>query len=328
MKILIFGGTGFVGRAVVDSLSGNPDHQLTLFNRGKTAPDLFPDIKQLHGDRDSNDIEKITEQSWDLVLDISCYHPIPLKRLLNRVKQNGSRYLFISTFSAMDFEPDGEALDENSPLVDFTDEDLEDISPRSYNQRKAACEEVVNSALASPVILRPGLIFGPGDTSDRVYYWLYRIKKNMKILVPDPADNPVSCTYIDDLVLAIQCFVNNPEMEGTYHAISYPRFSIKELIAVGSEILKTNPRLIYAKPQFLEKQKISEWQDLPLWIDGTYFVASNSKLKTLDGYRLTGLKHALAETVKYYQDLNWPIPKTGISLEQEVNTIRQLEMRD
>src|SRR5688572_16313401 len=140
-KVLILGGTRFVGRLLVEQLLSRPELDLTLFHRGQTGPGLFPQLRHLRGDRDTDDISAVYQQDWDAVIDFSGYYPRPVARLAAALDGRCGRYVFISSVSAYDLHPgDGQPVREDHPLRSWTPADEVDTSMASYGPRKAAAE--------------------------------------------------------------------------------------------------------------------------------------------------------------------------------------------
>jgi 2'-hydroxyisoflavone reductase len=169
MKLLVLGGTVFLGRHLVESALER-GHEVTLFNRGLRNPDLFPQVERLRGNRDGN-LEALKGRSWDAVLDTSGFVPRIVGASAELLAPVTNLYVFISTISvyAGFSQPH---FDENAPLDKLEDETIEEITGESYGPLKALCEKAVRQALPDKsLIIRPGLIVGPHDLSDRFTYW-------------------------------------------------------------------------------------------------------------------------------------------------------------
>jgi len=164
-KVLVLGGTGFIGPHIVRALIAR-GHTVTLFNRGKTNPHLFPDVEKLHGDRDG-DLSALEGRAFDAVVDTSGYVPRIVQKTIDALGDVG-HYTFVSSVSA--YADHAEPRDEDAPLAQLTEE-TEDYRSQAYGPLKALCEDVVRTAFPGAFIPRPGLIGGPWDPTGRFTYW-------------------------------------------------------------------------------------------------------------------------------------------------------------
>ncbi len=185
MKLLILGGTEFVGRHLVEAALER-GHEVTLFNRGQTNPDLFPDLEKLRGERDGN-LEALKGGRWDAVMDTSGYAPRVVHASASLLAEAAAHYTFISSVSVYaDMSEIG--LNEESALGELEDKTVEEITDKTYGPLKALCEQVVQNAFPErSLILRPGLIVGPHDPTDRFTYWPWRVAQGGEVVAPgDP----------------------------------------------------------------------------------------------------------------------------------------------
>ena len=169
MKLLVIGGTRFVGRALIEEAL-KQGMEVTMFNRGKSNPEIFPDVEKLVGDRD-NDLEALKGRKWDAVVDTCGYIPRHVKMTAELLKDNVEHYTFISSISVY---PDYSLpkLDEQTPVGTMEDETVEEVNPETYGPLKALCEQAAEEAMPGRVLhVRAGLIVGPYDRSDRFSYW-------------------------------------------------------------------------------------------------------------------------------------------------------------
>jgi 2'-hydroxyisoflavone reductase len=200
-RILILGGTGFLGPATVAAARAR-GHELTLFNRGKTRPGLFPDIETLLGDRDplkGAGLKALENGQWDVVIDNSAYYPrhvaASARLLAPRVKQ----YILISSISVY-ADNSIEGQDETARLSTMPDPGVEKISEETFGPLKALCEKACAEALAGrAAMVRPGYIVGPDDPSGRFTYWPVRIDRGGEVLVPGAPQDPVQIIDVRDL---------------------------------------------------------------------------------------------------------------------------------
>jgi 2'-hydroxyisoflavone reductase len=312
-KILILGGTNFIGRTLVDSLIQHDDFDITLFNRGKSNPDLYPTIKKIQGDRNTSDINVIFKEKWDFIIDLSCYFPDSLSHIVSHLDKSIKRYVFISTCSVYDNDLDKSILrNENSPTLNCTAKERTDTSVATYGKRKAECERILIQSDLRYSIFRPALVYGPFDSTDRFYYWLYQIKKGNQLLIPNQGKDLFSVTYVKDLIQLITKSLNVDFDSDTYNATTYPDLSISKLIDVTSQLLDKHPDLFFAGSDFFNENKIAQWIDLPLWLDCDYFTYGNTKILRDFKIEITDFKDSVSETINYYDLLDWKEPIYGI----------------
>ncbi len=320
-KLLILGGTNFIGRNLVNSLLLLSNYNITLFNRGKSNPHLFPKINVLYGDRNTSDINLIFKENWDYIIDLSCYYPNSLSTIISQLTNEPKRYIFISTSSVYDNEADKSILKkESSPTLSCSQDEKVDSSVSSYGKRKAECERIVKRSNLKYTILRPALVYGPYDTTDRFYYYLYHVKKENQLLIPNHGKNLFSVTYVKDLIQIILKSLNNNIDSDIYNVITYPYLSISKLINTASALLNKHPKAIFTNAEFLNKNNIKEWVDLPLWLNCDYFTYDNTKVINNLNVNFTDFTHSVFETIKYYDKLDWKEPHYGIS----VKTVEKL----
>ncbi|MDQ6661315.1 MAG: NAD-dependent epimerase/dehydratase family protein [Chloroflexota bacterium] len=197
MKLLILGGTVFLGRHIVEAARAH-SHQVTLFNRGRDNPELFPDVEKLLGDR-NGDLSALQSRHWDAVIDTSGYIPRVVRASAELLANKVDSYTFISSISAYaDFSTQN--IDESAPVATLEDETVEEVTNETYGALKALCEQAVEATMPGrALIIRPGLIVGPNDPTDRFTYWPYRIAQGSEMLVPGQADRQTQFIDVRDL---------------------------------------------------------------------------------------------------------------------------------
>ena len=195
MKLLILGGTKFLGRHAVDAALA-AGHEVTTFTRGQTNPELHPEIEHLHGDRDGS-LDALAGRTWDGVVDTSGYVPRIVRRSAELLRDSVARYVFVSSISAYgDFSA---PITEETPVAELEDPDTEEIM-ESYGALKAACERVVEGVYGDrSARVRAGLIVGPFDPTDRFTYWPRRIAAGGTVLAPGDPEAPVQFVDARDL---------------------------------------------------------------------------------------------------------------------------------
>ncbi|BDS11274.1 NAD-dependent epimerase/dehydratase family protein [Aureispira anguillae] len=323
-KILILGGANFVGRNLLNELQKSKKHQITLFNRGRTNSELFPEFERIVGDRNSQDVQQLAQQDWDYIIDISCYYPASLAAILKTISfKQLKRYIFVSTCSVYNHKqyPSDQPTLEDDPILSCTKEQETSELPAAYGEKKVACEQLLAAAGIDYISLRPGLIYGAYDYTDRFYYWLYQVQKKDCLLLPNNGASLFSVTYIDDLVQAILEALSHPKPSKLYNVISQTQISIQKIVDTACSLLDKAPKRVNAPATFLQEQKISEWIEMPIWVDGNYFTFSNQKLVTDFSFKLSDWTASVAATIAYYQALDWPVPTYGISEEQRLDLL-------
>jgi 2'-hydroxyisoflavone reductase len=273
LRLLILGGTGLIGpHQVRYALSRG--HQVTIFNRGRTKPGIFGDqVEQLLGDRNNN-LESIKAEitkgrTWDAVLDNPATLPQWVRDAAGLLKDASKRYLFVSTVSVYsDNTKPGQ--DENGPLMTTTDPNAKRITGENYGALKAIAEEESRKVFGkNAIIVRPGLIIGPGDDTKRFLYWPLRLRTGGEILAPGNGKDPVQ--YIDarDLAEWSVRLVEKENTGGTYNAIGPAKTqTMGNLLGAMQKAVSKSSKLIWVPTEFVLENKIGPWGDMPLWIPG------------------------------------------------------------
>jgi 2'-hydroxyisoflavone reductase len=263
MRILVLGGTAFLGPELVEAARSR-GHVLTLFNRGKTNPGLFPDVEKLHGDRDGK-LDALRGRGWDAVIDTSGYVPRIVRASAELLAPAVERYLFVSTISAYaETIPPGS--DETAPLAVAPDPKSEDVRAH-YGALKALCEKAAEAAMPGRVsVVRPGLIVGPGDPTDRFTYWPVRLARGGEALAPGDGRDPVQVVDVRDLAAWMIRLVERRDA-GTYNAAGPAgALDMAGLLKACGRASASPAALTWVPWPFLEKRKVEPWSDMPVWI--------------------------------------------------------------
>jgi 2'-hydroxyisoflavone reductase len=217
VKLLVLGGTSFVGRAIVeDALAAG--HTPTLFSRGKTGADLFPKLERRIGDRDSGDYASLADGSWDAVIDVTGYVPRHVAEAADAIGDRGGRYLFISTGSVYDRTQGSDGMTEDTPRL-APERGTEDITGETYGPLKVACEDDVLSRFGNKAtIVRPGIVAGPHDPTDRFTYWVRRAARGGRTALPGRPDQPVQVIDSRDLARLVIALLEQ-DKPGIYNAV-------------------------------------------------------------------------------------------------------------
>lgn len=260
MKILVIGGTQFVGRHFVEAALQR-DHEVTLFNRGKTNPGLFPNADEIVGDR-MEDVD-VLRGRWDVAVDTSAYVPRAVRLSGEHLRDRVDRYLFISTTAVYrDFSTPG--IDESAYLKTLEDPDLEELNTETYGPLKTECEAVVTGLFDRRCfIVRPGIIVGPHDPTDRFTYWVWRVGNGGEVLAP--GEPSVDVQIIDARDLA-RWLVHGLEegMTGIYNATG-PATSFEEMLNACRRATGSDATMTWVPERFMKKVEIDTPQKMPLW---------------------------------------------------------------
>jgi len=329
-QLLVIGGTKFIGRNLVDELLKRAQFEITLFNRGQTNSHLFPNVNKIKGDRGTSDIKQLGNQQWDYVIDLSSYYPNNLEATLEVLNTNQiKRYVYISTVSVYDIQSKLETLHDETKAIKACSPDQEvDPSWGSYGERKAECERILQKSDLDYLILRPSITYGPHDHTDRFYYWLYQVGKGKPIMRPQNHHTLGSYTYVKDLVNIIVYALMIQEHSNIYNIVSHSEISIGQIIDYASEILQIRPRIIDAPSEFITKNNIKAYSDIPLWLDSNWHTFSNEKMKQDFNIPMIEFKSSMQETLAFYQNKKWPEPIFGLSEEKKLAFIEQLTINN
>jgi 2'-hydroxyisoflavone reductase len=262
VRLLVLGGTLFLGRHVVEAALDR-GHAVTLFNRGRTNPDLFPDAEHLLGDRDG-DLSVLVGREWDAVVDPSGYVPRVVRAWAELLADATEHYTFVSSISVYrDFRRRGIA--EDYPVAELTEES-EDV-PSHYGALKALCEEVVRDVFAErALVARAGVIAGRYDWSNRFGWWVRRVAAGGKVLVPAGSEWPVQIIHARDLANWMLDMAERRE-GGTFNAVGEP-VPMPEVLAEIRRLTGSEAEFVRVDEQFLLDHGVEPWDELPLWLAG------------------------------------------------------------
>ena len=218
MRLLLLGGTSFVGRAITEEALGR-GHELTLFSRGRTGAELFPGVPRRLGDRDAGDYASLAGGSWDAVVDVSAYVPRHVGQAADLLGDAVDRYLFISTGSVYDRSRAPEqGLVEDAPRL-APERGTEEVTPETYGPLKVACEDEVRERFAErATIVRPGVVAGRYDPTDRFTWWVRRAARGGRLALAGRADQPVQVVDSGDLARLVVSLLEARD-PGTYNAV-------------------------------------------------------------------------------------------------------------
>jgi 2'-hydroxyisoflavone reductase len=305
LRILILGGTGFIGPHEV-RYAQERGHTVTLFNRGKTNPGLFPKVEKLQGDRAVGDYKALAGREWDVVIDNPTTFPRWVREAGAALKGRAKQYVFVSTLSvyAANDTPDA---DESAAVGTTSTPESEDRSKMGelYGPLKALSEQEAEKAFPGhTTVIRPGLIVGPGDLSDRFTYWPARLARGGEVLAPGRPTDAVQIIDARDLAEFIVRICESGTT-GVYNATGpQSLLTMSEMLGGIRAVMSTDAHLTWVDADFLEAQKVRPWADMPVWIppEGEYAgFARRSIRKAIDqGLTFRPLAVTAKDTLDFY----------------------------
>ncbi|MEU6323195.1 NAD-dependent epimerase/dehydratase family protein [Streptomyces sp. NPDC047009] len=337
MRILVIGGTWFLGKAIAESALSRR-WAVTTFNRGRSGADV-PGVEALHGDRTVHeDLVKLAQFGpWDTVIDTSSSELAPRDVLLSAtsLQDRAARWVHISTVSVYAGWPH-EPLTEESPLLDCpanADESFgytgEDGSPTKYGFQKAGGERAVAEAFGdAAVFLRPGVILGPGEYVGRLPWWLERAKRGGGILAPAPAEQRIQPVDVRDVAefALLQAAGSSSGGFNVAHpdGISFSGFLDECLAATGG-----HGTPIWADPSALSHHGVKQWTELPLWRTHAGVWAVDSQRAVEEGLRCRPIAETIRDTWQWWAADGRPVdhPRRaahGIAAEKEASILASL----
>ncbi|MGC2969932.1 NAD-dependent epimerase/dehydratase family protein [Paraburkholderia aspalathi] len=273
MRILVMGGTLFLGRQIVETALER-GHDVTVFNRGRENPSLFPEVERLVGDRNSN-LSALAGRQFDAVIDPSAYSPEQIDLVLSTLKAAPKHYTFISSISAYRSFPPGTRYDEQADVLQGND---------GYGALKARTEDAIRSAMPGCVaIFRPGLIVGPHDPTGRFTYWIRRIDAGGRVLAPGRRDRPIQ--LIDARDLAEWCLkVAEDRVNAAFNAVGpASTLTMEQFLDQCLEVSQSGAQIDWLTDEQVLAAGIEGWTELPLWVaesdldTGGVFLADNRR---------------------------------------------------
>lgn len=264
MKLLILGGTVFLGRHLVEAALARGD-AVTLFNRGQHNAELFPEVEKLRGDRDGG-LDPLRGRAWDAAIDTSGYVPRLVRASATLLADAVAHYTFISSISVY-ADVSSPGLDESAPVGTLADETVEEVSGESYGPLKALCEQAAEAAMPGrALVIRPGLIVGPHDPTDRFTYWPHRVAQGGEVLVPGRPERAVQLVDARDLATWTVGMAASG-VTGTYNATGpAATLTMGEMLEACREVSGASARYAWAAESFLLEAGVTPWSELPVWV--------------------------------------------------------------
>jgi nucleoside-diphosphate-sugar epimerase len=323
MRILIIGGTAFVGRHI-SAAALAAGHEVTVFNRGRTGPDLFPAATHLAGDRNT-DLTALADGHWDVTIDVCCYVPRQLSSLHAALGGRGGQYVLISSTSAYR-TPVAPGFTEDAPLAELADPATEEVTDETYGGLKVVCERLAVDLFGpATTIVRPTYVIGPYDHTYRFTWWVERLARGGTVLAPGGPADPIQVIDARDLATWIVSLASE-QVAGTFHAVSpAPPFGFGDLLAaIKAAVAPPGTELMWVGKDFLLAEGESA-ESLPLWPGGD----SESAINAADpaaaaavGLRPRPVGESAAQLHAAEQLAPTPPrPGTGISAEREAELL-------
>lgn len=335
MKILIIGGTKFLGRHLITAAQAN-GHEVTLFNRGRHWSENFADVEQLHGDRNI-DLDRLSGRTWDAVIDTCGYLPQSVKASAEALKDAVNQCVFISSISAYASfgNPD---FDETAPVAELNEEQqkrAKEIDPKGeltgpvlgemYGALKVLCEREAEKAMPGRVLqVRSGLIVGSFDPTDRFTYWVMRVARGGEVLAPGTPNRFVQLIDARDLSEWIIKMVEQNET-GIYNVTGKPfELTMNAMLEEIKNVSGSDARFTWVSEEFLNREKVGAWSEMPLYLPESVeemkgFLAVNVDKALQSGLAFRPLRETIDDT------LSWRKTKPG-ELKAGIDAAREKEL--
>jgi nucleoside-diphosphate-sugar epimerase len=304
VRLLLLGGTKFLGRAVAEAALARGD-ELTLFTRGQTNPELFPEAEHLRGDRDG-DLRALEGRTWDAVIDPSGYVPRVVRASAELLRDAVEHYVFVSSVSAY-AEPFAPGFDETAPTrgEPQTEQVMEE-----YGELKASCERTLEEVMPGRVAsIRAGLIVGPHDPTDRFTYWPRRVAGGGRVLAPGRPDRQVQFVDARDLG-EWMLRVADDRTAGPFTATGpVPPVTMGDVLETCKRVSGSDAEIVWVDEAFLLEREVGPWMELPLWIpesdpeDGHMQEADVSRAVAA-GLRFRPLEETVRDTLAWAQEVD------------------------
>lgn len=316
MKLLVLGGTVFLGRHIVEAALARK-HEVTIFHRGQHNPDIFPGVEKLHGNRDG-DLTALQGRQWDAVIDTSGYVPRIVRASAGALANAVQHYTFISSISVYaDFNQQG--IDESYPVATLEDQSVEQVTNETYGALKALCEQAVEEIRPGrALIVRPGLIVGPDDPTDRFTYWPYRVAQGGEMLAPGVPDRSIQFIDVRDLAGWIVRMVEAGKT-GVYNATGPDyKLSTQQFLEGCKSATGSDVRFTWVDDAFLGD--ILEEVNFQPWVPESYagMRTTNCSKAFKDGLTFRPLSETVRDTLAWKAASSTPdTVRSGLKPEQE-----------
>ena len=322
MRILVIGGTRFVGRHAVEAALA-AGHDVTLLHRG-TGDDLFPGIEHVHLDRDG-DLAQIAGRRFDATFDACAYFPRQVSAYADVLGAGAGRYLVISSTSVY-AKPDAPGFDESSPTSPAAGNDVTDVTEQTYGPLKVAVEQVARERFgARATVVRPTYVIGPWDYTERFTYWVERIAEGGEILAPGRPEDPIQVIDARDMARWIVRLLE-ADVSGTFHAVSPdPPFSFRDMLeTIAAAVAPEGTSLTWVDQRWLldageDGASIPLWGEDDPWIDAN---AASPAAARSTGLEVRPLAISVRDVLEYAHAYPGRTRGAGLSREREAELLR------
>tara|TARA_Y100000385_G_scaffold281401_1_gene334137 strand:+ start:2507 stop:3478 length:972 start_codon:yes stop_codon:yes gene_type:complete len=321
MRLLLIGGSVFLGRALADAAMAR-GHEVSILNRGKSSATVPEGVEHLKADRDES-LAILRGRAWDAVIDTCAYFPRQVRELLEAL-EDSIHYTFISSVSAhADLSQSG--LDEESSLFEPMGDEVTEVTKDTYGPLKSACEQVVDQSGMAALIIRPGVIAGPNDPTGRFGYWVRRMAATGRFVAPGDGGAPLQIIDVRDLAEWIVRLVEG-QATGFFNAVGPCRpITFRDFIKTGVKELGDRAQPCWILDETLASHGIEGWENLPLWLPPARGKAP--RLFEINGQKAweAGLvNRPLADTIRdvseYESSLHEPV-SIGMTREEEAKVL-------
>lgn len=314
MRLLLIGGPRFLGRAVTDAALA-AGHQVTFFNRGKTNPELYPEVERLVGDR-TGELDALRGRNWDAVVDTCGYLPAVVRGSADALADTGG-YCFVSSVSV--YADQSVPQTEASAVATLGDLPADEVTAESYGALKALCEEEVRRVFADrALVVRPGLIVGPHDPTGRFTYWPHRVARGGEVLAPGTPDDPLQ--FVDVRDLAEWTVERTASAKGGVFNVTGHTMPFAALLEECRRVTGSDAQFTWVASDWLLAAGIEEWMGIPLWIASPGWEAANRV--RVDRALDAGLRfRPLEETVRGALEHARPTDAAGLRPEREAELL-------
>jgi nucleoside-diphosphate-sugar epimerase len=333
LSILMLGGTGFLGPQTVEAALRR-GHKVTLFNRGKTRPGLFPDLEKLQGDRETDDLKALEGRKFDAVVDTSANVPRWVKKAAAVLGPNIGHYVYISSISVYpDHSKPG--MDETAAVAKIADPTTEKITGETFGALKALSEKAAEESMPGKVaVVRPGLIVGPEDPSDRFTYWPARVAKGGEVLAPGSPDDPIQIIDVRDLGSFLVRLIED-KTTGVFNALGPDKpLSMGQTLDACKQVARSDATFTWVDADFLAKQDVHGWSDMPAWVPNRGDTAGFAKVSNARAIKAGLTFLPISDTAKATLDWFRGLPearraklRAGITPEREAKVLAAWKAR-
>ncbi|MEM1329765.1 MAG: NAD-dependent epimerase/dehydratase family protein [Planctomycetota bacterium] len=311
LRVLFLGGTGFLGPHMV-RYAVERGHEVTLFNRGRSGPDMFPDLTNLVGDR-YGDISALNEGEWDVVIDTFTYVPSTVRRTVDLLANRVGLYVVVSTISVYGNRAEID-MDEDAELQPVPQDVIDRVTTHRevgayYGGFKALCEQTADEGMGGRALhVRPGLIVGPRDPTPRFTYWPVRVRDGGEVLAPGAPGHYTQVIDVRDLAEFV-VEASEKGLRGPYNAVSEPRrFTMGSMLEACKMVSESDAEFVWADADFLASQGIQAWGHMPAWVpptmEGYEGFGQTSVKRAIDaGLRIRPIGETAAATLEWYDGL-------------------------